>query len=48
MPTILPPVYILRFWGKVIVTNFSTKKSDCEHYALSDEVDVFFKSILEK
>ena len=29
---------------KVIVTKFLTKKSECEHYALSDEVDVFFKS----
>ena len=28
-----------------MVTNFSTKKYDLEHYALSDEVDVFFKSL---
>jgi hypothetical protein len=30
---------------KIIVTNFSTKKCDCEHYGLSDEIDVFFKSL---
>jgi hypothetical protein len=27
-----------------MVTKFSIKKSDCEHYALSDECDDFFKS----
>ena len=30
---------------KVIVTKKSTKKSECEHYALSDECIVFFKSL---
>ncbi len=27
-----------------MVTNFSTKKCDLEHYGLSDEVDVFSNS----
>jgi hypothetical protein len=34
-----------------MVTKYSTKKTDLEHYALSDEIDVFFKSlppVLEK
>ena len=30
------------FEKKFVVTKFSSKKSDCEHYGLSDEVDVFF------
>ena len=34
----------LDFGKKVIVTFFSTKKRDCEHYGLSDECIVFFKS----
>ena len=25
-----------------MVTKYSTKKTDLEHYALSDEIDVFF------
>jgi hypothetical protein len=33
---------------KVIVTNFSTKKWDLEHYGLSDVCIVFFKSKMEK
>jgi hypothetical protein len=28
-----------------MVTKYSTEKYDLEHYALSDEVDVFFKSL---
>jgi hypothetical protein len=27
---------------KIMVTKYSTKKHDLEHYALSDEIDVFF------
>ena len=34
----------LDFGKKVIVTIFSTKKRDCEHYGLSDVCIVFFKS----
>ena len=30
---------------KIIVTNFSTKKMKLDHYGLSDEIDVFFKSL---
>jgi hypothetical protein len=39
-----PNIYSKIFEKKVIVTKKSTKKSDCEHYGLSDEIDVFFKS----
>ena len=28
-----------------MVTKYSTKKTDLEHYALSDEINVFFKSL---
>ena len=34
----------LDFGKKFIVTIFSTKKRDCEHYGLSDGCIVFFKS----
>jgi len=39
-----PDIYFKILGKNIIVTKKSTKKSECEHYALSDEVDVFFKS----